>query len=360
MANNIIVKAPAFHGKDEHKSKIGSSAEDFLAQCENLQTTHAWTDVVAAGHAISYLNGAARTWFAEGLMRADPESRLVALTSFTAFCDLIREYFFDVASTYDLSVDWTGLRQKPGERVADFTFRVLGTMNRYVRLFTPPPQRAPRQVATERLIDDLCAEIPARNDGTHVLRDAADVRHRPLIVAQTEGHFADGVELGRNQIADDICLKLLSEGVSDTKMRELIRRRHKEGIAIRALIKLMTDLENAGSKREAPVAAVPKLMPIAAGSAALPPPTQQQQLPLSLNDAEIAAVLAARKSQGGRGGRRGGRGGRGGGSGRGGGGAPATGGQQPQHNRSAEETAAYYAKTCTYRSEEHTSELQSR
>ena len=342
MANNIIIKAPMFYGKDDHKSKLGNSPEDFIAQCENLMTTNRWTEPIAAGHAISYLNGAARTWFAEGLMKADPESREAALTSFTVFRDLIKEYFFDVASTYDLSVDWTGLRQKSGERVSDFTFRVLGTMNRYERLFTLPPLKIPRQGAVDLVIDGLCAEIPARQDGTHVARDAADARHRPLIVAQAEGHFLDGAVLGRTQVIDDICLKLLSEGVSDTKMRELIRRRHKEGTSIRVLIKLMTDLENAGSKKEATPVAVPKMMPIAGPSA----PTQQLQ-PLTLSEDEVAAILAARKSGGGRGGRGGGRGRGGRGGGRGGGGAPAAGAPPPAAGggagRSPEATAAYYA-----------------
>ena len=74
-AGQIVLKAFSFHGPRESGIKEGISAEDFIGQCENMMVTQGWSDAVAAGHAISYLNGAARFWFFDALKAVKPVTR---------------------------------------------------------------------------------------------------------------------------------------------------------------------------------------------------------------------------------------------------------------------------------------------
>ena len=349
-AGGIIIKAPQFHGTDEALAKTGSTAEDFIGQVENLMATQRWTDEQAAGHAISYLNGSARTWFFDALKMVEAAPRLVALTSFTAFRALFVRYFFSIRTTFDLSVDWTGLKQKDRENIQAFGLRVAASMSKYFELFPLPPPRP------QRLAEVNDALLALFNDFPVDLRQAAQLAHRTALTALFTRVQLDGAQDGFKGMVDDIILKLLSEGVRDEKMRELIRRHHKIQTPLANLFPLMTDLENSSQrKREASTAVpVPKLMAVAA-----------PQNPLSAD--EVALLNEhRRKNQGatanrGAGGGGGGRGGRGrGNGGRGGqnpGGPPPP--QQQQMQQQAQNAqgrgnfppapdAAYWTKVCLY------------
>ena len=343
-AANIVLKAPSFHGPRESGIKEGITAEDFIGQCENMMITQGWNDQVAAGHAISYLNGAARFWFFDALKAVEPVTRLAAMGSFAAFRALFVRYFFAIRSTFDLSVDWTGLKQKTDENVQTFTLRVAGTMNKYLELF-PVPALDPAPVEDLR---DALALIFAT---VHV-DDRADViaAHRaPFLNLINVLRTADK-RSGFACMVDDIILKLLSEGVRDEKMRELVRRHHKLQTPLATLIPMMTDLENTGQRRkEAAAGPTPKLM-------AISHPPQNN----GLSPEEIALVNEHRGKQPPQGGSngRGRGGGRGGGNrGRGRGGGEPNGGRGGNSNATPATSNArnppapdsvYWTKICTY------------
>ena len=345
--NGIIIKAPQFHGITEAQAKTGSSAEDFIGQIENLIGTQAWTNEQAAGHAISYLNGSARTWFFDALKMVEPANRLAALTSFVAFRALFVRYFFAIRTTFDLSVDWTGLKQKDRENIQTFGLRVAASMSKYFELFPMPAPRPARLVEVNEAIHNLFLDFPVD------LRQAAIAAHRPGLAALFTRVQLDGAQDGFKGMVDDIILKLLSEGVRDEKMRELIRRHHKMQTPIAALFPLMSDLENAGQRKKdaSSAVAVPKLLAISA----------TPDNPLSVDEIALlnehrrkngATASAGRGGGGGnaRGGRGRGGGGRGGGP-PGGGAAAPTPQQPPAQGRSTFPPApdsAYWTKVCSY------------
>jgi hypothetical protein len=336
---HIVLKAPLFHGKKEAEAKLGSTAEDFISQVDNLQATSPWTDVEAAGHAISYLNGSARFWWAESLRMVDPAAKAAAARSYVAFKTLFKEWFFSVKNTHDLSVDWAGLKQRGNESVVSFALRVAGALGQYHELFPLPP----RPVDTPTLEPGLDAMVTAAGD------QAAAVAHRRQAVrtAAKDMHQA-GAALGIKAMAEDMVMKLIAEGVRDPKQRELVRRQHKLELPLRTLIPMMRDLEEVSAKKEATAIPIPKLMPINLGATEAADPHQQ----LSAEEIDVINNLRRGKpGPGARGGGAAGRGGRGGGRGgrggpRGGGGDPPEPPRPPPAGRM--DDATYYAKLCTY------------
>jgi hypothetical protein len=344
----VIVKAPIFHGKKEAEAKLGCTAEDFIAQVDNLTASNTWSDQVAAGNAISYLNGAARFWWAESLDSIDPAGKTAATTSYAAFSTLFKEWFFSVKDTHDLSVDWTGLKQRGNEPVVDFALRVTGSLGQYRKLFPLPPRPADTPAAVETGLRAMYLAAGADH------RDAVANLRPAVRTAAIDFHLA-GATAGIRSVLDDITIKLISEGVRDLKQRELIRRQHKLGVALRALFPMMRDLEEASARKESNPVPTPKLMPINAEAAEMASPNQQ----LSAEEIDVINNLrrgggqAAKGGNAGRGGKggKGGRGGRGGPKGGGGNGnpqaAPPTNSTPPAATGRVDD-ATYYSKTCTY------------
>ena len=353
MANagaTVITKAPTYHGPMAAAAKIGSTAEDFMSQVENMIATQGWTDVQAAGHAISYLNGAARSWFSDSLKVVETEQRLLAIGSFRVFKALFKKYFFNVRTTFDLSVDWTGLKQQHNEDVQTFGLRVTATMSLYFDLFPPPLPRAVRMQEITNLLQALFLEFDVD------VRAGFIAHHQAPLLLAINGMQVDGATDGFRLMIDDIILKLLSEGVRDEKMRELIRRHHKTHTSMADLLPLMTDLERSSHRKRdaASTITVPKLMAIA----------YDDDSTSTLTADEVALLQNHRRKTpggstngGGRGNGRGGANARGGGRGRGavrGGGhggdhTPTS--STPAHGRTSGPPApdsVYWTKICDY------------
>jgi hypothetical protein len=178
---------------------------------------------------------------------------------------------------------------------------------------------------------------------------------RPAVRIAAIDFHQTGATAGIRSVLDDITIKLISEGVRDLKQRELIRRQHKLGVALRALFPMMRDLEEASARKESNPVPTPKLMPINAEAAEMASPNQQ----LSAEEIDVINNLrrgggqAAKGGNAGRGGKggKGGRGGRGGPKGGGGNGnpqaAPPTNSTPPAATGRVDD-ATYYSKTCTY------------
>jgi hypothetical protein len=186
---------------------------------------------------------------------------------------------------------------------------------------------------------------------------------RAVVMTAVTAYWGVAATAGSRSIADDMCLKLISEGVRDPKQCELVRRQHKLNVALRLILPMMNDLESATVKKVPQQFPVPKLAAI--------DHEENEDDPQQLTQDELALINNRRKQQasgaaapkGGGGGRGGGGGGhrggaRGGhGGGRGGGAAvntrlfhdpAALPGSAAAPKDGIRDPAAYYSKLCTY------------
>ena len=337
-AGGIIITAPAFHGKAEDKG-TGTTPEDFIAQVENLRATHGWDNATTARNAVAYLHGQARLWFSSSLLMMDRAAHAAAGQDFRLFKREFVDNYYDVKSAFDLSVDWHGLKQKDRETARVFAARVLAALNDYTTMFARPAMDRPaveaiyiasENIRTAQIAAGLAGAVP------RAFYDALELAAERMFEINTANAIS--------AVTGDIAVKIISEGVRSTKMRELIRRLHKMRTTVRLMLEHMTDLENADGKTAPTVNATPKGLSNAKIHAVQDNVEEED----ALSQEEIALITTLRNGRGGARGRgvRGAPRGapRGNNRGRGApGGAPVP-AQQQQQGKSED----YYSKLCTY------------
>jgi flagellar motility protein MotE (MotC chaperone) len=268
----MLIQTPAFYGKGTD-AQTGLSPEDYISRLDDLQRTNNWTDAEAAGHATSYLNGAARAWFYKVLWGEDEDEFDRAAGSYDAFKALFKPHYFTVTSTYDLSSDWHNLKQEGSETISQFYERVFGAISEWQRLFTR--WDAPRkQVA----LNDVTAAITTVVNNGNAGLGADDgpritaAHTNALATANTRAYMAVSDGCFR-EIAADLTFKVIANGVKHDKIRELVRRRHKaRDTTLPALLQQMKDLENTiKAGREAPVSNRPVFPNLKMGGAKVAP-----------------------------------------------------------------------------------------
>ena len=221
----IVGSEPLFYGEDTLAH--GLSAEDWLRRLDAYRTANPLVNnAVIASLALGWLRGPAALYFAETLLFKDAAVHAAAVTDWTLFRAAFHARYCKIASTADISIDWATLRQRDQESVASFADRICQVMQRYISLLPLPPLPAGQLEPLTAAIADIRAQ-------------GADVAARQLVTDLILDNLEQAGRRALRAAITDMATKTLAGGLRNAKLRELVRREERNGVAFLRILDLV-------------------------------------------------------------------------------------------------------------------------
>jgi len=135
----LVSQEPLFYGHIPYAGK-GTSAEDFIGRINNWATAQTWNNQVKTAQAMGFLRDDAAHFFKHVLECKDAIA-FAAINGgdWDVFERTFKAAYFQVRTTFDLSADWSNLKQKPNEAAHHFAGRIGGKLIQYANLLPEAP-----------------------------------------------------------------------------------------------------------------------------------------------------------------------------------------------------------------------------
>ncbi len=230
----IIVNEPLFYGnKDDNPPKDALNAETFIERVDELAEKNAWNDEVTAKNAMSFLRGNARLYFSD-FMRSllKPTPYRAVTTTYTAaagFKPAFKKHFFTLGGVDDLTLQWTKFSQDRAETAQRYAIRCIAEMGRFTELIA---NQASDDILTTD--SDLSADITALLT-TQALRDSWTATRNAIA--------AEAQRAGKTAFKEVVVKKLISGGMTSTRMREFVEKEDRKGTSIFNIVTLIDQEE---------------------------------------------------------------------------------------------------------------------
>jgi hypothetical protein len=244
--NNLMQVEPNFYGDEETTTTQGCTAEDFLTRVMGFKDANNWTNAQTVKNAISFLRVKAHYYITETLATYNPEEHeLIKGGCLKTFTQVFKEHYFKIKAVTDLSSDWAQLKQRERESPASFADRVVGTLSEYNRLLADEGELEALDQAQR---DAMNAIIRAALHSVSA-DEIPDGLMDNLVVAMK--NIRDGYkELGRSTLVKNLIYKVLSNGLRQKNMQELVRKEEYKKTGLQDIVKLLTQMHQAGTKME--------------------------------------------------------------------------------------------------------------
>ena len=249
LAGNMISQEPHFYGQN---SKEGLPINEFITRMNTLHAAVGDTVVEQtsfASRAVNFLHGEAHVWFHKNLQFNFPEAQVAALTAWPQLRMQLQKYYSVVTESADVSVNWGSLKQGEHESAMQFHGRVSVTLQEYLNVapaMDAPPDADPM---FELIMEQRNAHVALLNNPTPQAINQVNMLYRAGLL-QTMRSTASKM---RRILIADIAIKTLGDGLSSSRIREMVRkeeRRHTSfaeiGDKLRTLQATMNDVR--GSK----------------------------------------------------------------------------------------------------------------
>ena len=209
----IVGTEPLFYGEDILTQ--GLSSEEWLRRVDSFMAANA--AIAPAGKAalaLGWMRGDAAAYFTETLLFHDPATHAATIVDWVDFRAAFHAHYCLVASTADISIDWSTLRQGERESVQAFGDRISRVMHRYITLLPSPAVP----------IDDL----QPLSDAILAIRAAdAGLAARQLVTAEVLAAVERAHRRALRSAITDMAIKTFADGLRNSKLRELVRREER-------------------------------------------------------------------------------------------------------------------------------------
>ena len=296
----IVGSEPLFYGEDTLAH--GLSAEDWLRRLDAYRAANPQVaDDVIASLATGWLRGNAALYFAETLPFTDAAAHAAAMAGWPQFRAAFHDRYCHIASTADIAIDWSTLRQGDLESVSAFGDRVCRIMQRYSCLLPLPALPA----------DDL---VDLTNAIAHIRAADALMADRQIVTNLIVTALERAGRRALRAAITDMATKTLGGGLKNAKLRELVRKEERNRTAFLQILSLVRAADrNMVDNRGSNATGKAKANTAAIGGTEEKPPTLKA--PPAEPDSGVDAVQGASNRGKGRGSPRGGGRGRGRGNG---------------------------------------------
>ena len=166
----LISQEPLFYGDFPYRR--GTSAEDFIARVTNWATANGWDAAAKTAQALNFLRDDAAHYFKHVLqVKSMADYDLIHNGNWEAFERVFTATYFSVRTTFDLSADWTKLKQGPQEKAFLFAGRVGGLLIQYCNLLPEAPLTNAEWADFRATLNPAIGAAAATNEQVQAIRD---------------------------------------------------------------------------------------------------------------------------------------------------------------------------------------------